>query len=343
MESVYLLCFIYQVNILIYMWLIIGGSGFIGTNFAKFLTENDYNFKIYDQRRSKYLPKNVKTIVGDIRDKIKLSKAMRDCEIVFHLTTVPPSSRLLVNEIYNIDVNGTRNVLASAEKNNVKKVIFTSSASHVYGEVDKGLCPIREDCKPNPINEYGRNKIIAEELCKRVAESTKIKIIVLRLSMVIGLYNFDPILLENVTTLMKNKRIIIAGDGRSKNQSIHAKDVNNVLLASAEIPDTKLPNYTLLNISGKEALTINEWIELTRSVIDSKSKVTHLPLFLAKGFVKIAWWFHKTNIHPSYLQLMSQDQYFDVNKANRILDWEPKCRVKEALKDAVEFLKKEYS
>lgn len=325
------------------IYLLIGGSGFIGTNFAKFLIENEYNFKIYDRQKSKYLPKNFITIIGDIRDKTKLSKAIKDCEIVFHLSTVSPSSRLPLDEIYNIDVIGTRNVLACAEKNNVKKVIFTSSASHVYGEVDKDLCPIREDCKPNPINEYGRNKIIAEELCKRAAESTKIKIIVLRLSMVIGPYNFDPILLENVTTLMKNKRIIIAGDGRSKNQSIHAKDVNNVLLASAEIPNTKLPNYTLLNISGKESLTINEWIELTKSVIDSKSKVIHLPLFLAKGLVKIAWWFHKTNIHPSYLQLMSQDQYFDINNANRILDWEPKYRVKEALKDTVEFLKKEHS
>jgi nucleoside-diphosphate-sugar epimerase len=82
------------------MWLIIGGSGFIGTNFAKFLIENDCNFKIYDVNRSKYLPKNAKVVIGNIRDKTKLSKAMRGNNIVFHLATVPPSLKLSDQEIY---------------------------------------------------------------------------------------------------------------------------------------------------------------------------------------------------------------------------------------------------
>ncbi|MCX6664436.1 MAG: NAD(P)H-binding protein, partial [Euryarchaeota archaeon] len=65
------------------MWLLLGGSGFIGTNFARFLLENDYSFKIYDKQKSKYLPKNVETIIGDVRDKNKLSETMKGCETVF--------------------------------------------------------------------------------------------------------------------------------------------------------------------------------------------------------------------------------------------------------------------
>jgi UDP-glucose 4-epimerase len=39
------------------MWLLIGGSGFIGANFARFLMENNYNFMIYENmHKSKYLP-----------------------------------------------------------------------------------------------------------------------------------------------------------------------------------------------------------------------------------------------------------------------------------------------
>ncbi len=323
------------------MWLIIGGSGFIGTNFAKFLMENDYSFKIYDIHKSKYLPKDFKTIIGDVRDKTKLSQAMKGCEVVFHLATVPPSLRLPNNEIYDIDVNGTQNVLTVAEENNIKKVIFTSSASHVYGLVETSLCPIREDCSLNPINEYGRNKVLAEKLCKKAAENNELKTIVLRLSMVLGPYNFDPILIENVTPFLKNKRVIIAGNDKSKNQSIHVKDVNTALLASAEISDTSLPKHDIFNISGKEVLTINEWVELSKRVIDSTSKVTHLPLFLVKGMVHIAWWLHKTKVHPSYLHLMAQDQYFDISKAKHILGWEPKYTVEHALKDTIEFLREE--
>ena len=321
------------------MWLIIGGNGFIGTNFARFLMENDYNFKIYDIHRSKYLPKGIKMIIGDIRDKTKLPQAMNGCEIVFHLATVPPSLRLPNSEIYDIDVNGTQNVLASAERNGVKKVIFTSSASHVYGLVDKGLCPIQEDCNLNPINEYGRNKVMAEELCKKAAENTELNTVVLRLSMVLGPYNFDPILMENVKLLLKNKRVIIAGDGRSKGQSMHVRDVNTALLRSAEKSNTSLNKYEIFNISGGEVLSLNEWMELFKCASGSVSKIIHLPLFLAKGMVHIAWWLHRTKVHPSYLNLMAQDQYFDISKAKRILGWEPKHVVEDAIKDTFEFLK----
>lgn len=324
------------------MWLLIGGSGFLGTNFTRFLMENDYNFKIYDKTRSKFLPKNVKMIVGDIRDKNKLSNSMKGCEVVFHLATVLPSLRLPNREIHDIDINGTRNILISAEKNNVKKVIFTSSASHVYGLLDNCLYPIREDSNLNPINEYGRNKVLAEELYKRASEENKVKTIVLRLSMVLGSYNFDPILIENMKIIDRNKRIVIGGDGESKNQSIHVNDVNTALLTSAEISDVKLSNYDIFNISGKEILTINEWINLIKSITNSKSKVTHLPLFLAKAIVNIGWLTRKTNIHPSYIDLIAQDQFFDIDKAKRILGWEPKYTTKEALIDTFEFLKGKY-
>lgn len=325
------------------MWLLVGGSGFIGTNFARFLMENDYNFKIYDTLRSKYLPKSVETIIGDVRDKNKLSQAMEGCDVVFHLATAPPSLRLPKAEIYDIDVNGTQNVLMAAEENNVERVIFASSASHVYGLVDKDLCPIKEDCSLNPINEYGENKVFAEDLCKGATDTKDLQTVILRLSMVLGPYDFDPILIENIRSLLKNKRVIIAGDGESKNQSIHIEDVVSALLASAETSDSSLPKHGIFNIAGKEVLSINEFMELSKRVSGSTSKVVHLPLFLAKGMVNMAWWLRKTKVHPSYLRLMAQDQYFDVSKAKRILKWEPEYTVENALTDTIEFFREEIS
>jgi nucleoside-diphosphate-sugar epimerase len=324
------------------MWLLIGGSGFVGTNFAKFLNENDYSFKIYDKHRSKYLPNGVETIIGDARDLNKLSQSMEGCEVVFHLATAPPSLRIPKREVYDIDVNGTQNVLMAAEENNVKRVVFASSASHVYGPVDKTLCPIKEDCNLNPINEYGENKVIAEELCKIASETRDLQAVVLRLSMVLGPYNFDPILLENILPLLRNKRVVIAGDGESKGQSIHVEDVNTALLASAELPDKKLPEDIVFNISGDEVLTLNEFMSLSKSICGSTSKAMYLPLPLAGVMAHIAWKLDKTKIHPSYIRLMAQDQFFDIRKAKHILGWKPKHTVEDAIKDTVEFLKEEY-
>ena len=266
---------------------------------------------------------------------------MSECEIVFHLATVPPSVRLSSGEIYDIDVNGTRNVLEAAEKNNIKRVVFTSSASHVYGLINKDICPLKEDCNLNPINEYGKNKVITEELYKKASDNGELKTIVLRLSMVLGPYNFDPILVENIISLLKNKRVIIAGDGKEKAQSIHVNDVNTALLACGEISEKLLPQNLILNISGEEVSSINGFINQLKSITNSKSKITHLPFFLAKGLVLIAWWSGRTNIHPSYLNLMSQDQFFDISKAKNILNWKPEYSTKKALEDTIEFMRRD--
>ena len=55
--------------------------------------------------------------------------------------------------------------------------------------------------------------------------------------------------------------------------------------------------------------------------------------------IRIAWFLNKTKVHPSYFKLMTQDQYFDINKAKKILGWKPKRSVEESLKDTIEFLK----
>lgn len=318
------------------MWLLIGGSGFIGTNFAKFLLENDYQFRIYDIKRSRYLPESVETIVGDIRDKTKLSKAMNGCDVVFHLATVPPSLRIPKKEIHDIDVNGMKNVLYCAEKNHVRRLIFTSSASHVYGLVEEGSCPLKEDTYLNPVNDYGRDKVITEELLNK---TSGMKTVILRLSMVLGPYNFDPILIENVKAFYNNKKVVIPGDGSSKMHSIHVEDVVSALLASAQNPS--LPEHSVFNIAGNEILSLNEWLELLRTLMNSRSKVSRMPVSLARGLVRIAWTLHKSKIHPSYLSLMDQDQYFDISKAREVLRWEPIHSVEESLVDSIDFIREE--
>lgn len=320
------------------MWLLIGGSGFIGTNFAHYLLEHDHDFSIYDAHRSPYLPKKTKVILGDIRDKKKLTKALQDCDTVFHLATVPPSVRLSSKEIYDIDVNGTKNVLNLATEYGIKRVIFTSSASHVYGLVDSAQYPLRESCPLNPINDYGKNKVLAEQCCNQMSQTTELETIVLRLSMVLGPYDFDPILQENVRLLLANKPVRIPGNGVSKNQCVHVYDVSTALLASTALKLGRSNRHEMFNIAGNDVLTINEWMKTARAACNSSSKITHVPLPLAKGFMSLSWMLHRTNIHPSYLELMNVDQYFDISKAQEMLEWEPTYTTTDAVHDTISFL-----
>jgi len=81
-------------------------------------------------------------------------------------------------------------------------------------------------------------------------------------------------------------------------------------------------------------------MDLSKCVVGSTSMAVHLPLSLAKSMVHIAWRLNMTNVHPSYLNLMAQDQYFDISKAKQILGWEPKHLIKDSIRDAADFLRK---
>lgn len=322
------------------MWLIIGGSGFIGVNLVHFLAKQNIDFKIYDVKKSPYLKENYCFIKGDIRDKEKLSSSMKGCDVVVHIATVPPAVKLSKSKIYDIDVNGTRNVIDCAHKNNIKRIVFTSSASHVYGIVENDKCPITEDTTPHPINEYGKNKVIAEKVCENLSNKYDMNIIILRLSMVLGPYNKDPILKENIVSLLHNKQVVLPGDGDSKNQSIYVEDVNDAIYLSAMISSDQISNCEIFNISGHEVLSMNDFVNIVKKHSNSKSNIIHLPLWIVKPLSSILWFLGKTNVHPSYLNLIAHDQILDIERAEKILDFKPRYSVEHGLIESIRFIKR---
>ncbi|MEF8848588.1 MAG: NAD(P)-dependent oxidoreductase [Candidatus Thermoplasmatota archaeon] len=293
---------------------------------------------MYDLKEPRYYKAKNRTILGDIRDKQRLIDATEECSIIFHLATIPPSSHLSKKEIYDIEIEGTKNIIEAALKNGIKKIIFCSSCSHVYGIQPPENIPTKESASLNPINEYGKNKVRAEKLLMKASEKNELTVIVLRLSMVVGKYNSDPILIENVKKMLKNKNIFIPGKGNTINQSVHVNDVNQALFSAAKIPVSRLDGNNVFNISGAEVLTVNEWMKLAKKSCNSKSKLLHLPVFLSRFIVNMGWIFNATKIHPSYIRLLNTDQYFDISRAEKILGWSPKHRALEGIKETVEFL-----
>ena len=114
--------------------LITGGTGFIGSNLAKSLLKN-YNVKIYDNfsRRSlkniKKIPKQIKIIKGDIRDKDKFFKALKKTDIVIHLAYIN-GTRFFYSkpvDILDIAIKGIVNVFDGCIKYNIKELYLASS------------------------------------------------------------------------------------------------------------------------------------------------------------------------------------------------------------------------
>ncbi|EES0916805.1 NAD-dependent epimerase/dehydratase family protein, partial [Escherichia coli] len=106
--------------------LLIGASGFVGTRLLETAIA-DFNIKNLDKQQSHFYPEI--TQIGDVRDQQALDQALAGFDTVVllaaeHRDDVSPTSLY-----YDVNVQGTRNVLAAMEKNGVKNIIFTSSVA----------------------------------------------------------------------------------------------------------------------------------------------------------------------------------------------------------------------
>jgi dihydroflavonol-4-reductase len=152
-----------------------GATGFVGSHVARVLAEQGADLRLLVRASSN--PKNIERlnadrVVGDLRDPASLERAMVGCDAVFH---VAADYRLWVrdpDEMYGSNVEGTRTVLEAAQKNRVRRVVYTSSVA-TMGFTSNGH-PADEESPvalEQMIGPYKRSKFMAEQLVLEAGKS----------------------------------------------------------------------------------------------------------------------------------------------------------------------------
>jgi len=147
--------------------LVTGGTGFLGANLAAGLLERGWPVRIL--RRSTSPLDAVKDLsvehaIGDVLDPDSLLAAMRGVDVVFHVAAVSIYWRTTAEQVYRVNVDGTRAVLDAAQRSGVKRVVFTSSGAAVG--IVRGRPSNEDDAYHEKIVRfpYGHSKWLAEEL-----------------------------------------------------------------------------------------------------------------------------------------------------------------------------------
>lgn len=147
--------------------LITGGAGYLGSVLLPQLLKKKHNVTIYDNLSfgGDHLihfieDKNFNFIKGDIRDTAKLKEIIKDKDIIIHLAAIVgyPACSLNPKLAYEINVNGTKNILKLRKKN---QIIFYASTGSNYGSLDE-ICT--EESPLNPLTVYAKTKTKAEKL-----------------------------------------------------------------------------------------------------------------------------------------------------------------------------------
>ena len=258
--------------------LITGGAGFIGSQIAGYYN-GKAQIRILDNLRSGSMKNlagmDVEFIRGDIRDRVKLAKAMQGVDYVFHLAAMigVPESMEHPLDCIDINVNGTLMVLEEAARAGVKKLIYASSAA-IYGNSAGAVR--REDSAPDPDSIYAVTKLNGEQLCKIFSENKKLKTVSLRYFNVFGprqdpqsAYAAAPAVFCNRAIL--GQKIKIFGDGNQSRDFVYIDDVVKV---NAFFMENDLEG--VYNVAAGRTVTINELVNQILFITDSQSEVEHL-------------------------------------------------------------------
>lgn len=174
------------------VWLITGGSGYLGSNLAKRLIHENIDFHILDLVKPaiRFTPSNSHEYSEiDIRSPISDFSFLDGTKFegVIHLAALKDavSSSNFGAEYWSVNVAGTHNILNLASHLQIPKMLFISSAA-VYGNVAPDNAKISELTPCLPVNNYGRTKLAAEYLLQTEASSRDIKITSFRLFNLVG-------------------------------------------------------------------------------------------------------------------------------------------------------------
>jgi UDP-glucose 4-epimerase len=159
------------------MILVTGGAGYIGSHTCVELLNAGQEVVVLDNfsnssrtslERVQQICKKPLTIVdGDIRDQAGVEKVLKEfgCTAVIHFAGLKSVLDSVTSPLdyYDNNVVGTLRLLQAMQTSDVKRIIFSSSAT-VYG--DPKFLPYTEDHPLNPVNPYGRTKLFVEEMLR---------------------------------------------------------------------------------------------------------------------------------------------------------------------------------
>lgn len=305
-------------------YLVTGGAGFLGINLVRYLLEKGHDVTSLDYAEFDYedVKDKIRIIDGDIRDKDAVEDAMKDVDIVVHCAAALPLYSK--EDIFSTDIDGTRNVVDSAFKNNVKRFIHISSTA-VYGIPDHH--PLVEDDKLDGVGPYGVAKIEAEKVCLEYRDKGMC-IPIIRPKSFIGPERLGVFALF-YDWAKDAKGFPMIGSGNNKYQLLDVYDLCVSIYLCATLDKEKVND--VFNIGAKEFTTMKEDYQAVLDYAGFGKKIKGFP---AKPMIWTLRFLEMLNLSPLYkwvYETACEDSFVSIEKAEEVLGFKPQYSNKDAL------------
>ena len=335
--------------------LITGGCGFIGVNLVNYLLTSKFNHvrilddlstgtketledvlqengeieseikkdKIIYKLKSisgRNIQKNmiIELTIGDIRSYETCLKATRDMNSVVHLAAHAGVIPSINDPFHDFDVNaqGTLNLLYASVKNSADKFILASSNATLGDQKP----PMNEKKVPKPLSPYGASKLACEGYCSAFYSSYGLKTITFRFSNAYGPYSIhkNSVVSKFIKDAIIKKSLIIYGDGTQTRDFIYVNDICKAIVLSTESTSEIIYGETFHLSTGKETSIIN-LAKLIKNLFKEESQIEFKSS--RKGEIK--------------------RNYSDVSKASKLFGYRPEWGLEKGVKKVHEWFLKQ--
>lgn len=312
--------------------LVTGGAGFIGSNLCEELIDLGANVTCLDNfstGKKENLNKiithsNFKLIEGDIRNLDDCMIACKNQNFVLHEAALGSVPRSINDPITSNEVNisGFLNMLVASRDSGVERFIYAASSS-TYG--DSESLPKVEEVIGRPLSPYAITKYVNELYADIFKKTYDLDTIGLRYFNVFGRKQ-DPngayaaVIPKFVMQLMNHESPVINGDGEYSRDFTYIDNVilMNLLALTTEDKDSLNQVY---NTAFGERTTLNELTDYLKALLSQyDSKISEIEI-----------------IHSDYREGDIPHSLASIDKAKKLLNYQPQYSIKEGLKEAIQW------
>lgn len=256
---------------------ITGGAGFIGSHVTELFCDEGHDVTVIDDLRfgyKKFVDKRARFVKIPLQDVKKLTKALKNVDLVIHLAASSIISRSITHpkEYFENNLSAGLLLLEAMRINNVHKIIYSSTAS-VYGEPRR--IPVKENDETRPLTSYGASKLAFENALSAYYYTYGIRSVSLRYYNAYGPRDEQlprtraiPMWIE---AALKNKPIPWYWNGGQFRDYVYVKDI-----AIAHKAVLKLDGYYVFNVGSGVPIQMKKMLHHLEKVVGRKLKTKDL-------------------------------------------------------------------
>jgi len=331
-------------------FLVTGGAGFIGTNYVARLLERGEEVIVYDNLSRRGTPRNVawlertygedsfQMVVEDVRNPSALTSLASEVDVIVHLASQVAVTTSVTHprEDFEINAQGTFNVLDAARLSERKPAVIYSSTNKVYGEmreleVEEGETAYHYKDLPHGVSEaqpldfhspYGCSKGAGDQYVRDFHRMYNVPTVVFRQSCIYGPHQFG---IEDqgwvawfVIAAMTDRPITIYGDGKQVRDLLFVGDLLDAYDLALENLDASAGQ--IYNIGGGPDNTLSIWKEFGPLLKETLEKD-----------IQVRWEDWRPGDQRVFIA--------DIRKAQQGLGWSPSTNPQEGINQLIDWVR----